>query len=1116
MIKTICLILLLSNLHLTIQAENAIPSSSWELIKELNVGWNLGNSLENQSLDYGFIPSGGLGGVGFSILEEKLSNPVTTKAMIDAVADAGFKSIRIPLSFYNHLKESEPRDSSGVKPGSKIDENWLIRIKEIVDWALEAGLYVVINNHHDTSMWMNLSWIYADEETYELQVSRFTNIWEQCASYFKDYDHRLIFQSTGELVNPEREFSASFYRDFQIAHDLNQAFIETVRNTGGNNKDRFLILETYAANSGNLFVDQNFYIPYEDSAKDKLIFGVHNYASDKEILEFTFKELYKRAVKYNMPFIIDECGTKATMDSSKRKEIAQTLSSQAKKYGMAIMVWDDNVSEFGLLDRALCEEKKQVVYRTTYKDGATTYQLNSKEIVESMIKANQDTRELSDSEKQAILNEKVIITDFDGLNINNKQSLAPGQFSETHPLAFNPVTEYINSPTHFAALTPLYYAEGAHFVAKAPQNITSIVIKEMNQDGYYLRSRYTSNGGLYIPSEDACFISIYFRSNNENLLIKDYLNYVDNNQLSLDYGQFDYSEYQTNVVSAIKDDNNQSTTIQWDLLEIADGYRVYRKDKDGIWKAISDILPKDATSFVDTMIGDDDTRYTVRAFVEKQLDTKKVKLWTGYNRQGIPATLNTSNPYRLTSYDFFKWLSTQTSLTDKQRESAEIASRILDDTLTEDDKQIVLNDGSISSAFSTKHYDAIIGYTDIGSEGDNNIYSDATCWDNFKYALELAELGNSYRTNQIENLQALKISSVMMAIAEVNANYQKSMSDIEHSSSFMALENLSYNSLGRGTSSNQFISPVFKQVNPYVGWYDNEKKVYDYLIQKGWTINTLSEAQKQEIINATGVKKIQIGHYLTLTDRNGGARSTTTGFGYINKYYQYIESPIRWTSITEKYSQSFGFQNCYQGDGIEYDQYLALVEQFENYVNSQGDSKEILFTTTNHYATNTDGKAIFWLANDGTSTLDIVYDIYNDAEHTILSNADTEVVWSVEMVGGFENYNFDAQMEAFFPSTSRNTTWDAENENNKVSVQSIKSGIYKVSVTIEGNSDYCYVVVPGDVNRDAHIQANDASIVLRYSSNINPPINDGFTKALSDMNNDGYIQANDASMILRK
>ena len=175
-----------------------------------------------------------------------------------------------------------------------------------------------------------------------------------------------------------------------------------------------------------------------------------------------------------------------------------------------------------------------------------------------------------------------------------------------------------------------------------------------------------------------------------------------------------------------------------------------------------------------------------------------------------------------------------------------------------------------------------------------------------------------------------------------------------------------------------------------------------------------------------------------------------------------------------------------------------------------------MIRTTNQYASHTDGKAIFWLANDGTSTLDIVYDIYNDAEHTILSNADTEVVWSVEMVGGFENYNFDAQMEAFFPSVSRNTTWDAENENNKVSVQSIKSGIYKVSVTIEGNSDYCYVVVPGDVNRDAHIQANDASIVLRYSGNINPPINDGFTKALSDMNNDGYIQANDASMILRK
>ena len=221
------------------------------------------------------------------------------------------------------------------------------------------------------------------------------------------------------------------------------------------------------------------------------------------------------------------------------------------------------------------------------------------------------------------------------------------------------------------------------------------------------------------------------------------------------------------------------------------------------------------------------------------------------------------------------------------------------------------------------------------------------------------------------------------------------------------------------------------------------------------------------------------------------------------------ETPIKPNS--EQFTYSF--------DGWTPD--IVMVTEEQSYVAVFSEipiivDKEFVFTTTNHYATNTDGKAIFWLANDGRSTLDIVYDIYNDKEHTIKANADTEVVWSVEMVGGFENYNFDAQMEAFFPSTSRNTTWDAENENNKVSVQSIKSGIYKVSVTIEGNSDYCYVVVPGDVNRDAHIQANDASIVLRYSSNINPPINDGFTKALSDMNNDGYIQANDASMILRK
>ena len=135
----------------------------------------------------------------------------------------------------------------------------------------------------------------------------------------------------------------------------------------------------------------------------------------------------------------------------------------------------------------------------------------------------------------------------------------------------------------------------------------------------------------------------------------------------------------------------------------------------------------------------------------------------------------------------------------------------------------ILNDGTVSSSHSSKSYSEIIGATNIGQAGD------ATSWANFKYALQLLQKGNNvYRAG--ENLPALTVSSVMMAMGEINAKYQLTLGSIAHSSAFLSLENLSYNAYSSG-GYYTYPDPVFGERDPYDGWYTSEKRVYEYILQ---------------------------------------------------------------------------------------------------------------------------------------------------------------------------------------------------------------------------------------------------------------------------------------------
>ena len=177
------------------------------IAKEMTAGWNLGNSLDA----YGT----------YSLNNETYwGNPKTTKAMIDAVKNEGFNTIRIPVSWGEHV---------GSAPNYTIDTAWMNRVQEVVDYAMADGMYVLLDTHHETS------WLKPQSATLDASQKQLVAIWTQIAERFKAYGDHLLFEGMNEprIVGSSNEWSGGDADGRAAVNVLNQAFIDAVRKTGG-------------------------------------------------------------------------------------------------------------------------------------------------------------------------------------------------------------------------------------------------------------------------------------------------------------------------------------------------------------------------------------------------------------------------------------------------------------------------------------------------------------------------------------------------------------------------------------------------------------------------------------------------------------------------------------------------------------------------------------------------------------------------------------------------------------------------------------------------------------------------------------------------------------------
>ena len=238
-----------------------------ELTRLMGNGINLGNTMEA----YGHASLGTNAAV--SSYETLWGQPVTTQEMITAMKKSGFDTLRIPVAWTNGINY-ESGDYT-------IDERLMNRVDEVVNYALDADMYVILNDHWDGSWWGMFG--SATAKTRQKAMDMYISMWTQIAERFKNYSDYLIFESANEELG-DRLNDQDIAKDsgtlstnecYEITNKINQTFVDAVRATGGNNSQRFLLIAGYGTDIKNTCDDR--YVMPSDSAQNKLLVSVHYY-----------------------------------------------------------------------------------------------------------------------------------------------------------------------------------------------------------------------------------------------------------------------------------------------------------------------------------------------------------------------------------------------------------------------------------------------------------------------------------------------------------------------------------------------------------------------------------------------------------------------------------------------------------------------------------------------------------------------------------------------------------------------------------------------------------------------------------------------------------------------
>ena len=360
---TTAFIFMASLFGLQIQAQEF--ETATEAVKNMGVGWNLGNTLEANSQTYHDFTKDNYWGQQGLESETCWGQSKAKPELIKMMKEAGFGAIRVPVTWYNHM------DKDG-----KVNAEWMKRVHEVVDYVINQGLYCIVNVHHDTGADDDSfkSWIKADEANYTQNKARYENLWQQIAEEFKDYDEHLLFESYNEMLDKLSSwcfasFASTNKYDAAVAksaynaiNSYAQSFVTTVRNTGGNNATRNLVVNTYAACCGNGTWSDHLKEPLSqltiptDPAANHLMVQVHDYPNIANGIANVKKEIDDMVAAWDtyiiskgIPMILGEWGT-ANVDKGDGKtdydvrrdvmfEFVDYMVKKCKENNVATFYW---------------------------------------------------------------------------------------------------------------------------------------------------------------------------------------------------------------------------------------------------------------------------------------------------------------------------------------------------------------------------------------------------------------------------------------------------------------------------------------------------------------------------------------------------------------------------------------------------------------------------------------------------------------------------------------------------------------------------------------------------------------------------------------------------------
>jgi endoglucanase len=343
-------------------------------VAAMQPGWNLGNTLDSTGSD-----------------ETSWGNPRVTKELLDKVRAEGFNSIRIPVTWGQH---------QGSAPSYTVDAAYLSRVKEVVDWALADGFYVMLNVHHDSWQWINN--LNSDHTNV---MNRFNALWTQIATTFRNEPAKLNFESDNE---PQFSGTSGDTQDISLLAELNKSFYQIVRNTGGNNATRMLVLPTLHTSAETQERVDGLVSTFTDLNDRNLIATIHFYgywpfsvniaghptfdADVQKDLTDQFDRVNNAFVAKGIPVVIGEYGVlgwdkaAGAIEQGELLKYFEYLGYYAKLRKLTTMLWD-NGSRF----------------------NRTTYQWNEPELI-AQIKSSWTTRSGNASSDQVYLPKSGTIT----------------------------------------------------------------------------------------------------------------------------------------------------------------------------------------------------------------------------------------------------------------------------------------------------------------------------------------------------------------------------------------------------------------------------------------------------------------------------------------------------------------------------------------------------------------------------------------------------------------------------------------------------------------------------------------------------------------------------------